>query len=136
MLVSHSQVLAQDTLNLARQLVSSVETDVAVAAGLPDGGLGTDSAAVAAAVERVAAVSSGVLVLVDLGSAVMSADAALELVAPEVAARTRISSSPFLEGMIGAYAAAGIGRDLDSVTAEAESAAATKAAQVSQLDRR
>ncbi len=135
-LVSHSQVLAQDTLNLARQLVSSVETDVAVAAGLPDGGLGTDSAAVAAAVERVAAVSSGVLVLVDLGSAVMSADAALELVAPEVAARTRISSSPFLEGMIGAYAAAGIGRDLDSVTAEAESAAATKAAQVSQLDRR
>nr|WP_310732084.1 dihydroxyacetone kinase subunit DhaL [Actinomyces sp. 2119] len=135
-LVSHSQVLAQDTLNLARQLVSSVETEVAVAAGLSDGGLGTDSAAVAAAVERVAAVSSGVLVLVDLGSAVMSADSALELVAPEVAARTRISSAPFLEGTIGAYAAAGIGRDLDSVTAEAESAAISKATQVSQLDRR
>ncbi|WP_308443657.1 PTS-dependent dihydroxyacetone kinase phosphotransferase subunit DhaM [Actinomyces capricornis] len=132
MLVSHSRALAQAAADLATSLVAGLDVVVEIAAGLPDGGLGTDGSAVAAAITRVAQGrgSAGVLVLADLGSAIMSAEAALEQLEEPVAARTRISAAPFIEGLVGAYAAAGIGRDLDAVAAEALTASAAKEAQV------
>ncbi|WP_169719957.1 PTS-dependent dihydroxyacetone kinase phosphotransferase subunit DhaM [Actinomyces slackii] len=130
-LVSHSRALAQAALEMTRRLVGSVEVTVEIAAGLPDGGLGTDGAAVARAVTAVASSSGGgVLVLTDLGSGVMSAEAGIERLTPETASRTRLSGAPFLEGLVGAYAAAGIGRDLEAVAAEASSSASAKEAQV------
>lgn len=131
-LVSHSRALAQAAADLATGLVAGLDVVVEIAAGLPDGGLGTDGAAVAAAITRVAQGrgGTGVLVLADLGSAIMSAEAALEQLEESVAARTRISAAPFIEGLVGAYAAAGIGRDLEAVAAEALTASAAKEAQV------
>lgn len=131
-LVSHSRALAQAAADLATQLVSSLDVVVEIAAGLPDGGLGTDGTAVARAITRVAGRpgNTGVLVLADLGSAIMSVEAALEQVEAPVAARTRLSAAPFVEGLVGAYAAAGIGRDLEAVAAEALVATSAKAAQV------
>lgn len=131
-LVSHSRALAQAAADLATGLVAGLDVVIEIAAGLPDGGLGTDGAAVAAAITRVAQGrgGTGVLVLADLGSAIMSAEAALEQLEESVAARTRISAAPFIEGLVGAYAAAGIGRDLEAVAAEALTASAAKEAQV------
>nr|WP_243896315.1 dihydroxyacetone kinase [Actinomyces bowdenii] len=129
-MVSHSRALAQAAADLATGLVAGLDVVVEIAAGLPDGGLGTDGSAVAAAITRVARGGTAVLVLADLGSAIMSAEAALEQLDAPVAARTRISAAPFIEGLVGAYAAAGIGRGLEAVAAEALTASAAKEAQI------
>ena len=128
-LVSHSAELARAALGLAAGLVPGLDVRVELAAGLPDGGLGTDATEVAAAIGR-ADDGGGVLVLADLGSGIMSAETALELVDPGVGARVRLSPAPFVEGLIGAYAAAGIGKRLDDVAGEAEAATEAKRIQM------
>lgn len=128
--VSHSPALAQAAVALARGLVAAVRAPVGVAAGAPGGGLGTDATAIAATIEEIGSRSSGVLVLMDLGSAVMSAQVALELLDDDLAARTHLSTAPLVEGLIGAYCSAGIGADLEAVAAQALAAATVKSEHV------
>lgn len=121
--VSHSRALADAAVALAAEMVHGAGPTVTVAAGLDDAvtgraTFGTDATAVAAAIEA-ADSPDGVLVLMDLGSAVMSAELALELVEPEIAARVRLCSAPLVEGLVAAVVAAGTGASLDAVTAEA-----------------
>ena len=129
-LVSHSRALAEDALDLARRLIAAVDVPVELAAGLADGELGTDPGAVVDAVEQLADRCEGVLVLADLGSGIMSAEMALEMLEPAVVERARLSAAPFIEGLLGAYGAAGIGKDLQAVAAEADGAAEAKRSQV------
>ena len=105
-LVSHSRALAEAALDLARRLIVAVDVPVELAAGLADGELGTDPGAVVDAVERLADRCEGVLVLADLGSGIMSAEMALEMLEPAVVERARLSAAPFIEGLLGAYGAA------------------------------
>ena len=130
-LVSHSRALAEAALDLARRLIVAVDVPVELAAGLTDGELGTDPGAVVSAVERLADRCDGVLVLADLGSGIMSVEMALEMLEPALAERTRLSAAPFVEGLLGAYGAAGIGKDLPAVLTEADGAAEAKRSQVS-----
>ena len=81
-------------------------------------------------VERLTERCEGVLVLADLGSGIMSAEMALEMLDPVLAERTRLSAAPFIEGLLGAYGAAGIGKDLQAVATEADGAAEAKRSQV------
>ena len=129
-LVSHSRALAEDALDLARRLIAAVDVPVELAAGPADGELGTDPGAVVDAVERLADRCEGVLVLADLGSGIMSAEMALEMLEPAVVERARLSAAPFIEGLLGAYGAAGIGKGLEAVAAEADRAAEAKRSQV------
>jgi phosphocarrier protein FPr len=92
---------------------------------------GTDAAAVASAVEE-ADSADGVLVLMDLGSAVLSADMAKELLAPPVADRVALSAAPFVEGLLAAVVTASTGASLDTVAREAEDALASKAQHLGQ----
>jgi dihydroxyacetone kinase, phosphotransfer subunit len=119
--VSHSLELARATAALGRGLVPGLDVRVEIAAGMPGGELGTDATEVAAAIGR-ADDGDGVLVLTDLGSGVMSAETALDLVNPAVRERVRVSCAPLVEGFVSAYAAAGIGRTLNTVAEEAERA--------------
>ena len=128
-LVSHSAELARAALGLTTGLIPGLDVRVELAAGLPDGGLGTDATEVAAAIER-ADDGEGVLVLADLGSGIMSAETALELVDPGLGARVRLSSAPLVEGLICAYAAAGIGKPFNDVADEAEAAIEAKRVQM------
>ena len=96
---------------------------------LPGGALGTDTTEVGAAIER-ADDGEGVLVLADLGSGIMSAETALELIDPSLASRVHLSSAPVVEGLIGAYAAAGVGKALDAVVIEAEASVEAKRMQM------
>ncbi|MDF8265340.1 dihydroxyacetone kinase phosphoryl donor subunit DhaM [Luteipulveratus flavus] len=119
-LVSHSRALAEAAVELAGQMVAGDDGPrTRIAAGLDDGSLGTDAAAVADAVAD-ADSGDGVLVLLDLGSAVLSAEMALELVDPDVAARTRLTAAPVVEGLVAATVAASVGGDLAAVAREAE----------------
>ena len=123
--VSHSRALADAAVGLAVEMVHGKGPTVAVAAGLDAETFGTDAAAVAAAIED-ADSPDGVLVLMDLGSAMMSAELALELVDPDIAARVRLCSAPLVEGLVAAVVTAGTGASLDAVTAEALRGLATK----------
>ncbi|WP_050669036.1 phosphoenolpyruvate--protein phosphotransferase [Luteipulveratus halotolerans] len=118
--VSHSRALAEAALDLALQMVQGEDRPtVVIAAGLDDGSLGTDAMAVAEAVGG-ADSGDGVVVLLDLGSAVLSAEMALEMLDPDIAGRVRLTSAPLVEGLVAATVAASVGGDLDAVTREAE----------------
>ncbi len=118
-LVSHSPLVAAGTAELAGQMAPGVR--IVAAGGLADGRLGTDAVRVVAAVEA-ADGGAGVVVLADLGSAVLAARTALELLG-ERAARVRLSGGPFVEGAVVAAVEASLGRDVDRVLAAAEAAA-------------
>lgn len=125
--VSHSRALADAAVHLALQMGGEQPPGVRVAAGGPDGDLGTDAVAIAAAIDD-ADSGDGVLVLMDLGSAILSAETALEFVAaPD---RVRLSSAPFVEGLVAAVVTAAGGADLDAVAAEVRGAGAAKQRQL------
>jgi phosphocarrier protein FPr len=91
---------------------------VEVAAGDVDGGLGTDATAIAAALAA-ADDGDGVVVLLDLGSAVLSAETALDLVDGDLRERVVLSPAPLVEGLVGAVVTAAAGAPLSAVAAEA-----------------
>ncbi|MBO0703285.1 MAG: PTS mannose transporter subunit IID [Candidatus Dormibacteraeota bacterium] len=121
-LVSHSRRLGEGVAELLEQLGGG-EVTIEVAAGAEDGSLGTDVAAVERAIERACGVEGGsAVVLVDVGSAVLSTDAARELLPPTLVERVRVADAPFVEGAVAAVVEAGLGRSLEDVLAAAESA--------------
>jgi dihydroxyacetone kinase phosphotransfer subunit len=119
--VSHSPRLAEGIVELAGQMAAD---DLALCAvgGTADGRLGTDADRIAATL-RSADSGAGVLVLADLGSAIMATEAAIETLDPELAARIRISGGPIVEGAVVAAVQASIGDSLADVLRSAESAA-------------
>ena len=118
-LVSHSWHLAQSVVSLVRQVVGP-DVRIETAGGLADGDerAGTDPIRVLTAIQRVDA-GAGVLVLMDLGSAVQSAEQAVAMLGPEASAWIRLCDAPMVEGAVAAAAAAGVGSSLDEVEAEA-----------------
>lgn len=129
--VSHSRALADAAVELALQMGGENPPTVRVAAGGPDGDLGTDAVAIAAAIDE-ADSGDGVLVLMDLGSAILSAETAREFVAePD---RVRLSPAPFVEGLVAAVVTAAGGADLAAVAAECATAGDAKRRQLGEDD--
>jgi multiphosphoryl transfer protein len=128
--VSHSAPLAEGVVELARQMGGGgVPIEAAGGVDDPEHPIGTDATRVQAALERLAD-ADGVLVLMDLGSAVLSAELALELVEPDLAARVLLSDAPLVEGAVAAAVAARVGGSLEEVAAEARRGLRPKAAQL------
>jgi phosphoenolpyruvate-protein phosphotransferase/dihydroxyacetone kinase phosphotransfer subunit len=118
--VSHSRALAEAAVGLAAEMVAADKRPViAVAAGLDATTFGTDAMAVSEAITS-ADSPDGVLVLLDLGSAILSAEMALEFLDPDVVERVRLTSAPLVEGLVAAVVTASTGASLDAVVAEAE----------------
>jgi dihydroxyacetone kinase phosphotransfer subunit len=128
--VSHSADLARAAVDLALQMINGPAPRIEIAAGTADERLGTDAARVAQAVEA-ADDGEGVVVIMDLGSAILSAELALEFV-PEPGIKTRLVPAAFVEGIFAAVISAAGGAQLDSVARDAEEALKAKAAQLSQ----
>lgn len=122
--VSHSRPLARAAVELATQMVQGRAPFITIAAGLDEDTLGTDASAVAEALVAAdaAADGAGVLVLLDLGSAVLSAELALELAGTEdgLAGRVRLSPAPLVEGLVAAVVSAAGGAGLETCAREAE----------------
>lgn len=122
--VSHSRRLALAAVDLALEMVPTAGLRVAVAAGGPGGVTGTDPLAVRAAIAEVAT-DEGVLVLMDVGSSVLSAETAMELDGlPPVP--VRLTAAPLVEGLLAAVVTAAGGADLAAVDREARGALAAK----------
>ena len=115
--MSHSARLAEGTADLAAQVGGGTETVIA-AGGTDDGGLGTSAAKVERAIGAAEA-GAGVLVLPDLGSAVLTVRA---LLADLPEANVTLADAPFVEGAVAATVTAAAGADLKAVAKAAEEA--------------
>ena len=130
-IVSHSARLAEGVAELAAEMGGG-EVAIEPAGGLEDGAIGTDAERVRAAIERVRS-PDGVLVLMDLGSALMSAEIALEMI-EEDGGPVTLSPAPLVEGAVAAAARARAGAALAEVAAEARGALAMKTSQLDEDD--
>ncbi|WP_313541177.1 dihydroxyacetone kinase phosphoryl donor subunit DhaM [Leifsonia aquatica] len=117
--VSHSVLLAEGAVALAGQMAPSVR--LIAAGGTDDDGIGTSFAKVMAGVGE-ADSGAGVVVISDLGSALLTAETVLDMLADDERARVRVVDVPYVEGGIAASVAAETGADLAAVAAAAESA--------------
>ncbi|WP_314886766.1 dihydroxyacetone kinase phosphoryl donor subunit DhaM [Cardiobacterium hominis] len=128
-LVSHHPDIARGIAALAAQMSAAPET-IHTAAGIDDADnpIGTDAVRIMQTLLE-ADNPDGILILVDLGSAILSAQTALDLLDdPALVARCRISAAPLVEGAISAAVAASSGADLETVAREATQALAAKQA--------
>ena len=109
-IVSHSEKLAEGVRELASQMASP-DLPIIAAGGI-DAGIGTDAFKIQAGIEE-ADRGEGVLILADLGSAIMSAETAIDLLEREI--RVVIADTPVVEGAVSAAVTASTGAGLDEV---------------------
>jgi PTS hybrid protein len=115
--VSHSADLARGVAELAGQVAGS-EVRIEAAGGGPEGTLGTDDGLVRDAIRR-ANSGEGVIVLGDLGSAILTIRHVLER---QANGHARLVDAPLVEGAIAAAVVASVGSSLDDVAQAAEEA--------------
>ncbi|MEO3940788.1 dihydroxyacetone kinase phosphoryl donor subunit DhaM [Paenarthrobacter nicotinovorans] len=116
--VSHSSKIAEGAVELAAQMAPDVE--LVAAGGTEDDRIGTSLEKVLAAVEQslVDSGGDGVVVLADLGSAVMTAESAMEFASDPDA--VRLADAPLVEGLVAAAVAAQGGAGVADVCKAAE----------------
>ena len=115
-IVSHSQKLAEGVKELAEMMANDVHIEAA--GGLDEGLLGTSFERVKVAIEDVCG-TDGAVVLMDMGSAIMTAELAVEECRDEA---VRLVDCPIAEGAVLAALAAASGADLEEGARRAESA--------------
>ena len=115
--VSHSARAAEGVVEIAAEMAGDAR--LVPAGGGPDGDVGTLAPRIESAI-READDGDGVVVLVDLGSAVMNAEVAIVTVGEDVDAR--LVDAPLVEGALNAAVAAGSGASIEDVIARAEEA--------------
>ena len=125
--VSHSARIAEGVVELARQMAPTVP--LVAAGGTDDGGIGTSYDRVLAAIGE-ADRGDGVLLIGDLGSAILTAETAVDLLDEPPAGGVRVLDVPIVEGGVAAAVAAESGADLDAVARAAGSGAGEPAAEV------
>src|SRR6266487_2986915 len=133
-IVSHHAKLAEGLRDLAEQMVHG-QVPIAIAGGIddPENPFGTDALKVSAAIESVYS-PDGVVVLMDLGSALLSAETALEFLSPEQRTNVVLCAAPLVEGVLAAAVQASRGGDLRHVRDEAQGALAAKIDQLAHVD--
>ncbi|MGT2427242.1 dihydroxyacetone kinase phosphoryl donor subunit DhaM [Amnibacterium kyonggiense] len=111
-IVSHSARIAEGVVDLAGQMAPSVP--LIAAGGTEDGGIGTSYDRVLAAIGE-ADRGQGVLLIGDLGSAILTAETAVDLLDEPPTGGVRVLDVPVVEGSVAAAVAAESGADLDAV---------------------
>ena len=117
-LVSHSREVAEGTAEIVRNMAGDVE--VAAVGGDTDGGLGTDPDGIREAIEGLQA--DEVLIFMDLGSAVMSAETVIEGLDSGLQDRVYLVDAPFVEGAFSAGVAASSGSNASECLEAADEA--------------
>jgi PTS hybrid protein len=119
LIVSHSEKIADGVVELAAQMAAGVT--ITPAGGTDDGRIGTSFDKVTAGLAASDS-GDGVVVLCDLGSAVLTAETALDFLDDEARARVEIVDAPLVEGAVAAAVAAATGSSLADVAAAARTA--------------
>ncbi|MBA7531704.1 PEP-dependent dihydroxyacetone kinase, phosphoryl donor subunit DhaM [subsurface metagenome] len=117
-IVAHSRKLAEGLKELADQM-SQGRVSIVAAGGLDNNNtIGTSVDRILKAIND-AYQDEGVLVLMDLGSAVLSTKMAIQMLPPEKQAKVVMSEAPIVEGSIAAVVEASIGSTLEKVDSTA-----------------
>ena len=124
-IVSHSPKVAEGAADMVRQMVGD-SVPLAWTGGNPEGGLGTDVAAILAAIDR-AWSDAGVVILVDLGGAETNSEMAIELLESARRDKVLVCEAPVVEGAVMAATEASGGADLEAVRRTAEELSPTGA---------
>jgi dihydroxyacetone kinase phosphotransfer subunit len=119
-LVAHSHSLAEGLREMAAQMAQH-QVKIAAAGGVDEETIGTNAERIHKALEAVYS-PDGVLVLFDLGSALLSTQMAIEMLPDEKQPHVKLSRAPMVEGAIVAAVEASLGHTLDEVNAAAEAA--------------
>jgi dihydroxyacetone kinase phosphotransfer subunit len=117
-IVSHSKKIAEGIKELAEQMADR-QLRIIAAGGMEEGEIGTDAIKISKAIFK-ANTGDGVVVLVDLGSGILSTQTAIELLDEELIHLIRIADAPIVEGAIIAVIQASLGGSLDEVVKAAE----------------
>ena len=117
-IVSHSAKVAEGAADMVRQMVGTA-VPVAHTGGNQDGGLGTDVAAIMAAINA-AWSDAGVAILVDLGGAETNSEMAIEMLDNDRRERVVMCNAPIVEGAVIAATEASGGAPLEMVRRAAE----------------
>lgn len=113
-IVSHSDRLAQGVADLARMMARSAP--IAAAGGLEDGSFGTSFEKISSAVDEVYS-DDGVLILMDMGSAVMTAEMVMESMEDR---KIVLADCPVAEGAVTAAVGSESGASLEEILADLE----------------
>lgn len=118
--VSHSEQLGEEIIKFSLQMAQS-QISIINASGTLDGRFGTDPIKIMESIEK-ANSGDGVLILADLGSAVMSTSMAIELLDDSLKDLVVLADAPIVEGTMAAVTLASVGLPLESVKTSAEEA--------------
>ena len=128
--VSHSRALAAGVVELVRAVGETpIPLAYAGGAGQDHNALGTDAADIMEAISTVDS-AAGMLVLMDLGSAILSAETAVDLLDGGLAGPVCLTSAPLVEGAVSAAVQIALGSNLETVAAEARGALEPKRRQL------
>ena len=108
-IVSHSQKLAEGVIDLAALMAP--ETPMRAAGGMEDGGFGTSFEKINNAIEEIYS-DDGVVILMDLGSAVMTTEMVLEMMEDR---NIKMIDCPIVDGAIAAAVVAAGNASMDEV---------------------
>ena len=126
-IVSHTHALAEAVKELALEMSEDVQ--IKTAGGVDENTVGTNAERIHDAINR-AWSEDGVVVLTDLGSAIMSAEMSIEMLADDKRERVQLIEGPLITGAITAGTEASGGGDLESVaraaSQEAEATGSTE----------
>ena len=119
-IVSHSDSLAKSVVELTKIMASNAQ--IASAGGLEDGSFGTSFEKIKAAIESVYT-DDGVLVLMDMGSAVMTTEMVIEMLEDK---KVEMVDCPLVEGAVVASIDAAAGTDFEAIKADLAKVGGTK----------
>ena len=117
-LISHSPRIAEGTAELVRHMAGDLE--IVAVGGDTNGALGTDPERIRSAIQNLD--TDEVLIFMDLGSAVLSAETVLQMLEPEVTRKVRLVDAPFVEGAFAAGVLASTGAGAEECVAAAAEA--------------
>lgn len=120
LIVSHSQEIAKGTKELAEQMKQG-DIQIKAVGGTQEGEIGTDPDAIEAAVNELDK-SDGLIILADLGSAVMSVNMVLDWLDDEVKEKIVLADAPVVEGAVIAAIESSMGNSLEDILTSIESA--------------
>ncbi|MEC9489598.1 MAG: dihydroxyacetone kinase phosphoryl donor subunit DhaM [Halanaerobiales bacterium] len=118
LIISHSLKIAEGTKELAEEMKQD-EVDIQIAGGINNGELGTDADLIEQKLKNMD-YKDGIVVLADLGSAVMSFNMVKEWLPEEKQNLIRLANAPLVEGAVLGAVEASLGKSLEEVMATIE----------------
>ncbi len=119
LIVSHSKKIADGTKELAEQMKQK-DVEIRAVGGTAEGDIGTDPDAINAALEEINK-EDGVIILADLGSAVMSVNMVMDWLDEDVRKRVVLADAPIVEGAVFAAVESGLGNSISDILSSIES---------------